>query len=54
MLIVGERDVEAQTVSPRRHKGKPEPAVTLPEFVRGVKEEVAAKRRLDAPPEPAA
>ncbi|MGH7726711.1 MAG: threonine--tRNA ligase [Candidatus Eiseniibacteriota bacterium] len=53
MLVVGERDVEAQTVSPRRHKGKPEAATFLAEFVRRAKEEVAAKRRLDAPPEPA-
>ena len=52
MLIVGERDVEAQVVSPRRHKGRPEAAVPVAEFLARVKAEVAAKKRLD--PEPAA
>jgi threonyl-tRNA synthetase len=52
MLIVGERDVEAQVVSPRRHRGRPEAAVSVAEFVARVKAEVAAKKRLD--PEPAA
>ncbi len=47
MLIVGERDVEGQTVSPRRHKGKPEAAVSLEEFRRRAKEEVAARKRLE-------
>ena len=51
MLIVGDRDAQAQVVSPRRHKGKPEPAVPLEEFLARVKAEVAAKKR---PPEPIA
>ena len=46
MLIVGPRDAEAQVVSPRRHKGKPEPAMAIPDFVARVKAEVAAKKRL--------
>ncbi len=54
MLIVGERDVEAQVVSPRRHKGRPGATLTVPEFVAKVRAEVLAKQRLDVEPEPEA
>ena len=49
MLVVGERDVEAKTVSPRRHKGRPEPAIPVEEFLARVRAEVAAKKREEAP-----
>ena len=49
MLIVGERDIEAQVVSPRRHKGRPEPAIKVEEFLGRVRAEVAAKKRVEAP-----
>ena len=50
MLVVGPRDAEAGVVSPRRHKGKPEPALSVDEFVARVKAEVAAKKRPDEVP----
>src|SRR5262245_29514820 len=50
MLVVGPRDAEGGTVSPRRHKGKPEAAASVDAFVARVKAEVAAKKR---PPEDA-
>src|SRR5262245_54435784 len=40
MLVVGPRDAEGGTVSPRRHKGKPEAAVPLDAFVGRGKAEV--------------
>jgi threonyl-tRNA synthetase len=49
MLVVGERDVEAKVVSPRRHKGRPEPAIPIEEFLARVRTEVAAKKREDPP-----
>jgi threonyl-tRNA synthetase len=49
MLVVGERDVEAKTVSPRRHKGRPEPGISVEEFLERVRVEVAAKKREEAP-----
>jgi threonyl-tRNA synthetase len=45
MLVVGPRDAEAGVVSPRRHKGRPEPAVPVAEFVARVQAEVEAKTR---------
>ena len=50
MLVVGERDVEAQVVSPRHHKGKPGAAIPLDEFLRQLRAEVAAKKRPELPP----
>jgi threonyl-tRNA synthetase len=47
MLIVGERDAQAGVVSPRRHKGKPETATPLEEFLPRVRAEVAAKKRIE-------
>jgi len=49
MLVVGERDVESKTVSPRRHKGRPEAAIPVEEFLERVRAEVAAKKREEAP-----
>jgi len=48
MLIVGERDATAGVVSPRRHKGKPEPAQPLEAFLARVRAEVEAKKRIEA------
>jgi threonyl-tRNA synthetase len=45
MLIVGDRDAEAQTVSPRHHKEKPEGGCPLPDFIARVQAEVASKGR---------
>jgi threonyl-tRNA synthetase len=52
MLVVGERDVEAQTVSPRRHKGRPEAAQKIEEFLARVREEVAAKKKPELAEQP--
>jgi threonyl-tRNA synthetase len=50
MLIVGPRDAEAGVVSPRRHKGKPEAAVSIEDFAARVHAEVAAKKRIEVAP----
>src|SRR5688572_2875372 len=51
MLIVGPRDAEAQVVSPRRHKGKPEAAMSIADFAARVNAEVAARKRpAESPP----
>ena len=44
VLVVGERDATAGTVSPRRHKGKPEEAISVEAFLARVEEDVRAKR----------
>jgi threonyl-tRNA synthetase len=49
MLVVGERDATAGVVSPRRHKGKPEGTCTVEDFVARARDEIAAKKRPDAP-----
>jgi threonyl-tRNA synthetase len=53
MLVVGERDVEAKTVSPRRHKGRPEPGCSVEEFLGRVRAEVAAKKKPEPAEQPA-
>jgi threonyl-tRNA synthetase len=51
MLILGDREVEAGSVSVRRHRGGDEGTLTIEEFATRIADEVAAERAGDVPVE---